>query len=100
MEMAHTDAIKKSVRTYVLVFVALMVLTVITVAISTLHLNGGAAVTFALIVAAIKGSLVAGFFMHLISERKLVYATLILTAIFFVALMFLPVSTYLNRVAQ
>lgn len=100
MEMAHVDGVKKSVRTYILVFVALMVLTVITVAISTLHLNVAAAVTVALIVATIKGSLVAGFFMHLISERKLVYATLILTAIFFVALMFLPVSTYLNSVAQ
>lgn len=100
MEMAHVDEVKKSVRTYILVFVALMVLTVITVAISTLHLNAAAAVTFALIVAAIKGSLVAGFFMHLISERKLVYATLILTAVFFIALMFLPVSAFLDSVSQ
>ncbi|MER3523151.1 MAG: cytochrome-c oxidase [Ignavibacteria bacterium] len=100
MESVHSDEVKKSVRTYILVFVALMVLTMITVAISTLHLDVAAAVTVALIVATIKGSLVAGFFMHLISERKLIYATLILTAVFFVALMFLPVSTFLNSVAQ
>lgn len=100
MESVPIDEVKRSVRTYILVFVALMVLTVITVAISTLHLNVAAAVTAALIVATIKGSLVAGFFMHLISERKLIYATLILTAVFFVALMFLPVSTFLNSVAQ
>ncbi len=100
MDSAHVEEVKKSVRTYIIVFVALMALTVITVAISTLHLNVAAAVTVALIVAAIKGSLVAGFFMHLISERKLIYATLILTAVFFIFLMFLPVSTYLDSVVK
>lgn len=100
MDSAHVEEVKKSIRTYILVFVALMALTVITVAISTLHLNVAAAVTVALIVAAIKGSLVAGFFMHLISERKLIYATLILTAVFFIFLMFLPVSTYLDSVVK
>jgi cytochrome c oxidase subunit 4 len=100
MDSAHVEEVKKSVRTYVIVFVALMALTVVTVAISTLHLNVVAAVTVALIVAAIKGSLVAGFFMHLISERKLIYATLILTAVFFIFLMFLPVSTYLDSVVK
>ena len=80
-----------------LVFVTLMVLTIVTVAISTLHLNVGAAITVALIVATIKGSLVASYFMHLVSERRVIYATLILTAIFFLLLMFLPVSTYLDR---
>lgn len=100
MDSAHVEEVKKSVRTYILVFVALMALTVITVAISTLHLNVAASVTVALIVAAVKGSLVAGFFMHLISERKLIYATLILTAVFFLFLMFLPVSAYLDSVVQ
>ncbi len=100
MDSTHIDDVKKSVRTYILVFVALMALTVITVAISTLHLNVAAGVTVALIVAAIKGSLVAGFFMHLISERKLIYATLMLTAVFFIFLMFLPVSAYLDSVVH
>ena len=54
------------------------------------------AVTLALIVATIKGSLVACYFMHLISEKKLIYAVLVLTAAFFVALMALPIFTHSN----
>jgi len=50
-------------------------------------------VTIALIVATIKGSLVACYFMHLISEKKLIYAVLALTVVFFIALLALPVVT-------
>jgi len=34
-------------------------------------------------VATVKGTLVAAFFMHLLSERKLIYAVLVLTVFFF-----------------
>jgi cytochrome c oxidase subunit 4 len=88
--------IDKHVRTYIIVFVALMVLTVVTVAISYLHLSVPVAVTFALLVATVKGSLVACYFMHLISEKKLIYAVLALTVVFFVALLALPVFTHSN----
>ena len=93
------EEIKKETRTYILVFVALAALTVVTVGVSYLHLSFGAAVVLALIIATIKGTLVAGFFMHLISERKLVYAVLILTLAFFVALLFLPVGTFLDNLS-
>ena len=89
----HAADIDRHVRIYITVFVALMVLTIITVAISYLHLPIAAAVSVALLVATIKGSLVACYFMHLISEKKLIYAVLALTAIFFVALLALPVFT-------
>jgi hypothetical protein len=36
---------------------------------------------------------VACYFMHLISEKKLIYAVLALTGAFFIALMVLPVVT-------
>ncbi|MBX2992751.1 MAG: cytochrome C oxidase subunit IV family protein [Bacteroidetes bacterium] len=91
MDTAHADDVKKTVRTYILVFVALMGLTVITVAISYLHLSVAAAITVALIVATVKASLVAMYFMHLVSERKAIYWTLALTAFFFILLMFLPI---------
>jgi len=95
---AHTaEEIKKETRVYVLVFVALAALTVITVAVSTLDLSVGASVAVALFIAAIKGSLVAAFFMHLISERKLIMAVLILTLVFFLALIFLPLGGYVDR---
>jgi len=91
------EEIKKETRVYILVFVALAALTLVTVGVSYLHLSMGAAIALALFIAAIKGSLVAAFFMHLISERKLIYAVLILTAVFFVALIFLPLGGYADR---
>ena len=87
------DDIDRHVRVYITVFVALMVLTIVTVAISYLHLPLPIAVAVALFVATVKGSLVACYFMHLISEKKLIYAVLALTAVFFVALLALPVAT-------
>ena len=92
----HAADIDKHVRTYIAVFVALMVLTIVTVAISYLDLSVPMAVSVALIVATIKGSLVACYFMHLISEKKLIYAVLVLTVVFFIALMALPVITHSN----
>jgi len=93
MTTDHAVDIDKHVRIYITVFVSLMALTIITVAVSRFHLPVPIAVTVALVVATIKGSLVACYFMHLISEKKLIYAVLVLTAAFFVALLALPVLT-------
>src|SRR5216110_2855155 len=89
----HAVDIDRHVRIYITVFVALMALTIITVAISRLHLPIPIAVTVALLVAIIKGSLVACYFMHLISEKRLIYAVLGLTGAFFLVLLALPVLT-------
>jgi cytochrome c oxidase subunit IV len=89
----HAADIDKHVRIYITVFVALMVLTIVTVAISRYHLPVPIAITVALLVAVVKGSLVACYFMHLISEKKLIYAVLALTAAFFIVLLALPVLT-------
>jgi len=79
---SHAAAdIDRHVKVYITVFVALMALTIITVA---------------MLVAIIKGSLVACYFMHLVSEKKLIYAVLLLTVAFFVALLALPVLTVRN----
>jgi cytochrome c oxidase subunit 4 len=96
MTSDHAVDIDKHVRIYITVFVALMALTLITVAVSYLHLPLPMAVTVALLIATVKGSLVACYFMHLISEKKLIYAVLGLTAVFFVALLALPVATVNN----
>lgn len=85
--------IDRHVRIYITVFVTLMVLTIVTVAISRFHLPVRMAVAVALFVATVKGSLVACYFMHLISEKKLIYAVLGLTVAFFIALLFLPILT-------
>lgn len=84
------EAIRKEIRRYLIVFGALAALTIVTVAISQFHLPTWQAVTLALVVATVKGSLVAAFFMHLVSERKLIYAVLGLTVFFFGMLMWGP----------
>lgn len=94
-DLSHDPAeIDRHVRVYITVFVALMALTIITVAVSYLDLPTPAAIAVALFIAVIKGSLVACYFMHLISEKKLIYAVLGITAFMFVALMILPVLTH------
>lgn len=97
METASAESVRKHVRVYVTVFVALMALTLITVAISTLHLGTTAAILVALFIASLKGSLVAAYFMHLISEKKLIFAALTLTVVLFLVLMVLPVSHFADR---
>ena len=56
----HSDAegMKKSVRTYWMIGAALYLFTVITVAVNQVHLAVPLAITVALIVATIKGSMV------------------------------------------
>ena len=93
MDDNHAVDINKHVRAYILVFVSLMVLTVLTVGVFYLHLPVAMAIAVALFIATIKGSLVACFFMHLISEKKLIYALLILTVVFFFVLLSLPIVT-------
>ena len=88
--------IDKHVRVYITVFVTLMVLTIVTVAISYLDLSVPLAVTVALFVATVKGTLVAGYFMHLLTEKKLILAVMALTVAFFVVLLALPVLTHSN----
>lgn len=97
--MSHDAAdIDKHVRTYLIVFGSLLFLTVVTVAISYLHLPTMAAIGLALFVATIKGSLVACYFMHLLSERKLVLAVLALTVLFFFFVLLGPLVTEKNPI--
>ena len=89
----HAVDIDKHVRTYILVFAALAVLTVVTVGVYFLDLGPVASVALALVIASVKGTLVACFFMHLISEKKLIFLVLALTTSFFIVLLFVPVLT-------
>jgi caa(3)-type oxidase subunit IV len=69
MADSHAQDIDKHVRTYIIVFVSLMVLTVITVAVAFLKMPVWMGIAVALFIATIKGTLVACYFMHLISEN-------------------------------
>jgi cytochrome c oxidase subunit 4 len=74
------------VRRYVLVWIALSVLTALTYGVSRFHIPGGWGVAVALAIAMAKGGLVALFFMHLWDQRganRLVFVT----SLVFVALL-------------
>jgi len=90
--MTDAHEIKQATRKYIYVFVALLVGTLITVLASYIPFGNHALnVAVALAIASAKAFLVAGYFMHLISERKLIYGLLIATGFFFLGLMALIV---------
>jgi len=91
MDDKHAHDIKKHLKVYIGVFVALLVGTIITVAVSRVNLGHAGNITLALIIAVLKAFLVAGFFMHLVSEKKPIYTILVFTAFFFVGLMALTI---------
>jgi cytochrome c oxidase subunit IV len=96
----HSDheSIRKSMRQYWMIGGALFVFTVITVAVNQVHLAVPAAITVALIIATMKGSMVAAIFMHLKSERRWIYGALILTVIGFLILMTVPMLTQRDHI--
>ena len=79
-------------RRYGLVFAAVVGVTLVMVAASYLPLPSRS-LNIALILASacVNASLVAGYLMHLVSERKMIYALLVFTFFFFAMLMTLTV---------
>ena len=93
MDAAGSEDIRKHVRIYLMVFASLGFLTVVTVTVSYLNVSTALAILIALIIASIKASLVASYFMHLISERKTIYGILIVSAIFLIVMLLIPTIT-------
>jgi cytochrome c oxidase subunit 4 len=94
----HGD-IDRHVRAAYYVFGSLLLLTGFTVAAYFIHLPTKLAIALALAIASVKGSLVAAWFMHLVSERVLIYWVLAITAAMFIPLLLLPVFTALDPIA-
>ena len=89
-DQAH---IQEHIKVYLTVFGALAALTILTVSASFLDVSTTEAIFMALTIATIKASLVAGYFMHLITEKQTIVWILILTFSFFLVLMFFPLIT-------
>ena len=95
--LPHEDheSFKQHVRRYLYVFYALLFGTLITVGASYIPFGHHAVnIAVALFIACSKALLVAGFFMHLLSERKLIYGLLFFTGIFFLGLMLLTIGSF------
>ena len=86
--------VAKDIRGYVIIGITLLIGTILTVLASYVELGHHWNIVLALAIAVFKGSLVALFFMHLISERTMIYTVLGFTAFFFIGLMFLTVGAY------
>src|SRR3989442_1511138 len=87
MSEDHSHDISKRVKIYMAVGIALIVGTIVTVCAANVKLGIILGITVAVIIATVKGTLVAGYFMHLFDERKLIYAVLALTAAFIVVML-------------
>jgi len=94
------EEIRNEVRKYWVVGMGLFALTVVTVAVSYLDVSPGMAVFIAMVVACVKGSLVAGVFMHLLSEKQAVYGILLTTIFFFIILMLGPILARAGHLAN
>ena len=93
-DQAH---IQEHIKVYLTVFGALAALTILTVCSSFLDVSTTEAIFLALTIATIKASLVAGYFMHLITEKQTIIWILILTFSFFLVLMFFPLITSIDQ---
>ncbi len=99
---ANAEAHQAELKKYLMVFGALLVLTAVTVGVSYipwLAANHVLAIAVALLVAGVKGSLVACYFMHLLDERGMIFWILALCVLFFITLLLLPVVTSSEVVA-
>lgn len=84
--------LKTSIRRCALVFLAILCTTSLMVYASFLpHYGWAAKVAMILAIAVVNAFLVAGFLMHLLSEKKMVYTVLGFTVVFFASLMGLTV---------
>jgi cytochrome c oxidase subunit 4 len=92
---SHGHDVQKEIRKYLIVAGSLLVGTIVTVGMYYVHLPSVAlTIVVALFIASIKGFLVAGYFMHLIDERKMVYGILAVTVFFFIGMMGLLLWNY------
>lgn len=91
MSDSSPESYKNYTRKCLLIFLAVVCGTGLMVGASFASLASGPRIALILAIACANAFLVAGYLMHLFSERKMVYALLMFTVIFFVVLMGLTI---------
>jgi len=86
------------VRGYIGIFGALLVLTLVTVGVSYLQLPTVPTIVLGLAIASAKATLVVLFFMHLKTERAMVYWPLALTVFLFAMLFAFTLWTEMDHI--
>ena len=92
------------ITNYRKVFIYLLIGTALTVGASYVEFNVkdsiAGAIFVGLLIATIKGYLVAANFMHLNSEKKMIYWILLLTVFFLALLLFIPLLWDINNMSN
>ena len=82
------EYIQKTIKKYLIVGGVLFGGTILTVAMYYIHIPSvWATIAIALAIATVKAGFVAGVFMHLSDERKMIYGILVCTVFFLIGLM-------------
>lgn len=102
-DASHAAAhdVSKHIRGYLMVGGTLLLFTAITVALS--YVNFGtqkANVAVAMLVATFKAGLVAAIFMHLSSEKRMIYRILIFTSFFVLGLFWLTYLAWYDPITR
>src|SRR3990172_11732549 len=90
----HSYDLSKHIRGYLIIGGTLIIGTILTVLASQIDLGHHWNIVLALVIATVKASLVALFFMHLISEKQMIYLVLSFTAFFVAGLMLLTLFSH------
>lgn len=97
----HDHDVSKHVKKYLLVGALLLTFTALTVFLSYVNFGSHKAnMAVGMVVATIKAGLVAAIFMHLNSERQLIYRVLIFTGFFVIALFWLTYLAWYDPIAR
>lgn len=95
-DAAHIQA---HVKLYVVIGIALLVLTGVTVALSYVHFGSESAnIVIGMLVASIKAAMVAAIFMHLKEERKTIYQFMTVAVIFCIALFLITLLAFSDHI--
>jgi caa(3)-type oxidase subunit IV len=98
--MSHSHSIeevRRHTRTYLAIFGGLGILTIVTVVVGGFHMAIYPALAAALAIAIVKGSLVAGWFMHLKTERPIIVQLLIATLLLLLFMFAIFVAARLDQ---
>ncbi len=98
-EYAHN--VQKHVKGYLVVGAMLLAFTAITVALSYVDFGTRKAnIAVAMLVAMLKAGLVAGIFMHLAAEKRLIYRVLLFTGFFVLGLFWLTFLAWYDPITH
>ena len=87
---SHDHDVSKHIKTYLMIGAFLLIGTGLTVWAATIHFGSHSMnIAIGLLIATVKATLVALFFMHLISEKAAIYMFMSVTVFFFAGLMIL-----------